>query len=49
MRNKGERMKRLLAITLIVLSVFAIYTVSASAAEKDLYIDGNAQKIFTSE
>ena len=42
-------MKRLLAVTLIVLSVLVVCAVGASAAEKDLYIDGNVQKIFTSE
>ncbi|MBQ9040229.1 MAG: diguanylate cyclase [Clostridia bacterium] len=42
-------MKRLLAVTLIILSVVVFCAVGASADEKDLYIDGNAQKIFTSE
>jgi len=42
-------MKRLLAVTLIFLSLVIAYAASASAAEKDLYIDGNVQKIFTSE
>lgn len=42
-------MKRLLAVTLIFLSVVVFCAVGASADEKDLYIDGNAQKIFTSE